>query len=262
MARRRNPSLAPAVAQLVLLIVCGAVFSPFLRGALLWFGLVAVAGVGVALAFRLWTRSAVSDSDHSRVLNVSTTVPAQAYEPFSSASVLERGRALDWFQFEKLVEALYVHQGYSVQRFGGANPDGGIDLVVSHDGFARGVQCKHWKTWKVGVKQLREFLGALTDRGLSGGIFVTLQDYSPDARDFAARHRIELVGSVEFERMLDAADGGNNPALLSILNDTRKYCPKCEAEMVRRTATKGRDVGRQFWGCSAFPRCRFTLPVT
>ena len=33
-------------------------------------------------------------------------------------------------------------------------------------------------------------------------------------------------------------------------------CPRCGAEMVRRTAGKGRSQGQQFWGCSKFPKCR------
>ena len=33
-------------------------------------------------------------------------------------------------------------------------------------------------------------------------------------------------------------------------------CPKCARPMVRRTARKGANAGREFWGCSEFPRCR------
>jgi len=35
-----------------------------------------------------------------------------------------------------------------------------------------------------------------------------------------------------------------------------KSCPKCGSAMVLRTAEKGSDAGNQFWGCSAFPKCR------
>ena len=34
-------------------------------------------------------------------------------------------------------------------------------------------------------------------------------------------------------------------------------CPKCGAQLVLRTAKKGENAGKQFWGCSAFPRCRY-----
>ncbi len=40
-----------------------------------------------------------------------------------------------------------------------------------------------------------------------------------------------------------------------------KACPNCNAVMVLRTAKRGPNTGRQFWGCSNFPACRKTLPV-
>lgn len=35
-----------------------------------------------------------------------------------------------------------------------------------------------------------------------------------------------------------------------------KSCPKCGSDMVLRTSKKGPNAGNQFWGCSAFPKCR------
>ena len=35
-----------------------------------------------------------------------------------------------------------------------------------------------------------------------------------------------------------------------------KTCSRCGAEMVLRKATKGKNAGNQFWGCSSFPKCR------
>jgi len=46
-------------------------------------------------------------------------------------------------------------------------------------GVQTGVQCKHWKTRDLGVRAVREFLGALTDAKLKDGIFVTLAGYTP-----------------------------------------------------------------------------------
>lgn len=33
-------------------------------------------------------------------------------------------------------------------------------------------------------------------------------------------------------------------------------CPTCGKPMVLRTAQKGKNAGRQFWGCSAYPECK------
>jgi four helix bundle suffix protein len=38
-------------------------------------------------------------------------------------------------------------------------------------------------------------------------------------------------------------------------------CPSCGKPMALRTARKGRNAGKQFWGCTAYPACRATLPV-
>ncbi len=37
----------------------------------------------------------------------------------------------------------------------------------------------------------------------------------------------------------------------------KKLCPRCGAELVLRTAKKGDNVGKLFWGCSKFPKCHY-----
>ncbi len=41
-----------------------------------------------------------------------------------------------------------------------------------------------------------------------------------------------------------------------------RTCPKCGSTMVLRTAKQGANAGKQFWGCSAFPKCRVMKNVT
>ncbi|MDX2368245.1 MAG: NERD domain-containing protein [Colwellia sp.] len=38
-------------------------------------------------------------------------------------------------------------------------------------------------------------------------------------------------------------------------------CSKCGADMVLRKASKGKNAGNEFWGCSTFPRCRNIIVV-
>jgi ssDNA-binding Zn-finger/Zn-ribbon topoisomerase 1 len=33
-------------------------------------------------------------------------------------------------------------------------------------------------------------------------------------------------------------------------------CPKCGRVMVLRTVKSGKNTGRQFWGCMAYPDCK------
>ena len=160
-----------------------------------------------------------------------------------------------------MVGLVYRKLGYSVSRHGGGKPDGGIDLVIEKDGQRSAVQCKQWKTWNVGVKAVREFLGALTDAGIQKGIFITLRGYSGDANQLAEKHGIEIVNETVLVRMLDATNARFDAETLNILCDTRKFCPKCESEMILRTAGKGSNAGSRFWGCSSYPKCRYTIPA-
>ncbi len=38
-------------------------------------------------------------------------------------------------------------------------------------------------------------------------------------------------------------------------------CPLCDRPMALRTARKGPNAGRQFWGCSGYPECEGTRPL-
>lgn len=188
--------------------------------------------------------------------------PALTSAPgLTTIELLEQIRSIDWFQFEKLIERAYRKLGYDVTRRGGANPDGGIDLILRQDGRCAAVQCKQWKRRRVGVQQVREFLGALTDAEIPQGKFITLHGYTNPALQFAKRHDIEIVTESELTRMLESTGARLDPEVLDLLHDTRKFCPKCEREMVVRVAENGPNPGRKFWGCSGYPRCHFTMPM-
>lgn len=50
-----------------------------------------------------------------------------------------------------------------------------------------------------------------------------------------------------------------NKAVASTLSEEKEkqICPRCGAELVLRTAKKGENAGRNFYGCSSFPKCRY-----
>ncbi|MBN8094387.1 NERD domain-containing protein [Vibrio vulnificus] len=37
---------------------------------------------------------------------------------------------------------------------------------------------------------------------------------------------------------------------------TSNFCPLCGSQMVLRETKRGKNIGKQFWGCSTFPKCR------
>ncbi len=46
-----------------------------------------------------------------------------------------------------------------------------------------------------------------------------------------------------------------------LMPDEKLICPKCGAALVLRTAKKGENAGKNFYGCSAFPKCRFVRDI-
>jgi restriction system protein len=177
-------------------------------------------------------------------------------------SLVSQVAELDWYQFEKLTELVYRKLGYFVRREGGAKADGGIDLLLELNGTRTAVQCKHWKGWNVGVKIVREFIGAMTVARVTRGILICTKGFTQEARSLANQQGIEIVDARGLEQLLKRADADFDPKFRALFKSKEKRCPKCEREMVIRTATKGRDVGSKFWGCSGYPQgCRYTMAV-
>ena len=48
---------------------------------------------------------------------------------------------------------------------------------------------------------------------------------------------------------------------ITVTDEKAKICPRCGSMLVLRTAKKGTNAGKQFWGCSAFPKCRYVKNV-
>ena len=209
-------------------------------------------------------KRSASEKDHPTVEYFSAdNGAAKLLTPTSLTTIqlIEKLRAIDWYQFEKIVALAYRKAGFKVERRGGAKPDGGVDIIITNSiGEHTAIQTKQWKTWNVGVKTIREFLGALTDSGIQKGIVITLRGYTGDAKRLAEKHGIELVNETGLAKLLESTDARFDPEVLQLLNNGRKRCPRCEHELIVRTATKGTNSGTQFWGCSAYPRCGFTMP--
>ena len=50
-------------------------------------------------------------------------------------------------------------------------------------------------------------------------------------------------------------------AIQEKLRSSELICPKCGAKLMLRTARKGANAGQPFYGCSAFPKCRYTRGI-
>lgn len=267
--RRRETSTVVLCAQFAGLLLLLALAVPGARQIIPAIGILVLGLIGIALllfiictlvsrASRLESKSNLPSS-HASFPPLSQ---ANCVTPPVRKSLIDQVRSLDWYQFEKIIGTAYRKSGYAIDSRGGANPDGGIDIILtSPTGERIAVQCKHWKTWNVGVKVVREFLGALTHAGIQSGVIITLQGCTAEAKRFADQHRIQILDETDISDLLEKVDAKYDPEFQAMLDDTRKFCPRCESEMILRTNKSGRNPGSHFWGCSAFPRCRFTLPA-
>lgn len=188
-------------------------------------------------------------------------------------------RSLSWQEFEQLVGEAYRRQAYAVTESGGGGADGGFDLVLTKDGEKTLVQCKQWRTWKVGVEIVRGLYGVMAAEGAAEGMLVTCGEFTPAARAFAEGKPLKLVngsdlwGLVEAVRTSPASrppEAGQirerglataSPHAKPEVAVEPPNCPQCGSHMVLRTARKGPNTGSRFYGCSRYPQCRGTQPL-
>jgi Restriction endonuclease len=108
------------------------------------------------------------------------------------------------------------------------------------------VQCKRWTSWQVGVEDVRSFAGVLAreDLGAKGGVFVTLSDFTEQARTEAKRlglsvlDGIDLYARVEKVRRPEPCPSCGSPMMLD--RSPRGWWFRC----VNSGCTGKRDLGR------------------
>jgi len=180
---------------------------------------------------------------------------------------IETIRALSWRQFEELVGEAYRRKGYTVIENESAGADGGIDLRLRKDGAIHLVQCKQWRSQKVGVSIVREMFGVLTSEKAASMSIITSGMFTQKAKNFAQGKAIDLVDGTQLQQMVSQVQSSQAPITVKTKQkvksqlQSQQACPKCGSELVLRTANKGANAGNQFIGCSAFPKCRHTEPV-
>jgi len=261
MGRRRKNSKAEALLgiipaaflALVLLISGGDLRKvPQVMGALAWiFFVLVIVGlvVGIAVLFYLKKGNARSTQEPA------ASNPSIQHNADSLKKPSQQLDAIDWFQFEKTIGRLMELEGWTVEMRGGAQDDGGVDLIATRGAETQLVQCKLWKRWDLNLRTVRELVGAresaeFNNRNASAWIY-TLSEPTDRAVKFAAENLVSIVTRREFERRIDTHHLASFPELQNPLN---KSCPKCGSPMVNRG---------KFWGCSNYgrTRCRGTIQI-
>lgn len=106
---------------------------------------------------------------------------------------IESIRGLSWQDFEILIGESFRRQGYSVEENTGCGADGGIDLRLRKNGEYFIVQCKRWRTKRIGVSPVRELFGLKAAERAHGAIFVASGTFTEAAKRFAHENSITLI---------------------------------------------------------------------
>lgn len=170
---------------------------------------------------------------------------------------------MTWQQFEGLVNEFFRRRGYSVKQIGGNGPDGGVDLIVSKGSDRYFVQCKQWRAYKVGVQTVRELYGVMSAQGAAGGFVITAGEFTEEAKKFVDGLNIRLFDGSHLHKMIRETqrDQVNAVTTKPPCEIEQPVCEKCGQLMVKRIAKQGRYAGKEFWGCSAFPKCKHVVPI-
>jgi restriction system protein len=169
---------------------------------------------------------------------------------------IETLRETNWEDFEILIGEVFRRNGYAVIENMVDGADGGIDLSLSKDGKLHIVQCKQWRSSKIGVSVIREMFGVMKANNAESVFIVASGAFTKDALAFARDLPIELIGGNRLLKLISDVQP-NVDKSSSIANESINLCPKCASPLVERIAKKGLHKGSEFLGCSAFPKCRF-----
>ncbi len=181
-----------------------------------------------------------------------TPSPASAWGP-------QVFRDIEWRRFEAVCEVLFCQAGFTAKtQSHGA--DGGVDIWLysaNATGPAAIVQCKHWRSKPVGVKELREFYGVMSSHKLARGTYATSSVFTGDAIDFAQKNGINIMDGSRLLAQVAQRTPDQQRDLLGVAYEGeywRPTCASCGVKMVERGKPE-----KRFWGCANFPRCRNTI---
>jgi restriction system protein len=146
-----------------------------------------------------WFHPPTMEPEAAAAVQTSAETPEEQMEALADAlkqklasELLERVKAIKPLRFERLVLDLLIKMGYGGARSEAAHPgkgvgDGGIDGFINEDHLGLNriyVQAKCWDSNTVGKPDVQAFVGALTGRQGTKGIFITTSDFSSGAVEY------------------------------------------------------------------------------
>jgi HJR/Mrr/RecB family endonuclease len=181
-------------------------------------------------------------------------------------------RQLRWESFEYFVQLVLEDLGYTVERRGGSQADGGIDLIAHREGKKYIVQCKHYQGERIGVKLVRELIGVAFLQQADGCILITsglFHDYArrefeqtPFVQLWDGEKIVELLH--ENSKLIEQEETATKPSISNQLSSVivSALCAKAKQEEGYIQIPLCRHCGQRmhlvrthedvFWGCHNF----------
>lgn len=174
-------------------------------------------------------------------LGVETGTPEErieaAFEDLNTAlreELLERILEMRPTSFELLIVDLMRGMGYGAKRSGerfARTGDGGVAGVINEDALGLDriyIQAKRYPTGNgIGEEKIKEFVGAMDERGASKGVFVTTSHFALAASEYArsSSKSVILIDRDELTRLMEEYGVAvRNYRILELkMVDTEKY---------------------------------------
>jgi restriction system protein len=159
-------------------------------------------------------------------------------------------------QFEYFLNLAYSRQGYKVQGTK-VTGDYGADLVLTKGEKKIVVQAKRYSK-RVGLKAIQEVVSSIAYYKATEGWAVTNNEFTAAAIELARSNGIRLVERDELIEMISQLNENQTAQAVqqTMSNAIVDLCKQCGSELVMRKSSRG-----QFFGCSSFPKCRYTKKI-
>lgn len=167
-------------------------------------------------------------------------------------------------EFEELLLEYFKKLGYK-GHLTPVTEDFGADIVLNKDERKIVVQAKRWSR-SVGIEAVQQVIGAIKYYNADKGMVITSNVFTENAYELAESNGIELwdrkklieLGDKSKELVLSIKNRGNVSSMAAneVSATSSQTCPWCGRSLVLKNGKYGR-----FWGCSGFPKCRFTRNI-
>ena len=117
-------------------------------------------------------------------------------------------RSMPWSDFARTLQDAYRRAGYEVQPVAGS----AADFEIVKEGRRGLVSGKRWKVARTGIEPLRELVAAREATDAPDCFYVAVGEITDNARAFAVKHGIKLVGPPELAALLPPAKRGSRAA--------------------------------------------------